>query len=108
MARPRGPEKKLIALRVTLPTYERLQRKTGGKKGQTYLAGTVEQQAPNSLKAVTKPVPSPRLHSAGNRLSCHRARLLAAPHWQRDRQLISARHVMGREIGDGPCKPVDV
>jgi hypothetical protein len=33
--------------------------------------------------------------------------LLAAPHCQCDRELISARHIMSREIGDGPGKALD-
>jgi hypothetical protein len=37
-----------------------------------------------------------------NRLPFHRARLLTAPHCQCDRELISPRYVMTREIGDGP------
>jgi hypothetical protein len=66
MAKPKGPEKKLIALRVTLPTFEWLQRKAGNKKVPTYLAETVEQQAANALKTRTREV-SPNFKKGGKK-----------------------------------------
>jgi hypothetical protein len=51
MAKPRGPEKKLIALRVALPTHEWLTNKAGDRPVPTYLAEQLEQQAGNSAKS---------------------------------------------------------
>ena len=50
MAKPKGPEKKLIALRVKLPTFEWLRRKANGSPVPTYLAERLEQEAANKAK----------------------------------------------------------
>jgi hypothetical protein len=50
MPKPKGPEKKYIGFRVTVPTFEWLQRKAGGKPVPTYLAETVERQADVAAK----------------------------------------------------------
>jgi hypothetical protein len=50
MAKPKGPEKHLIALRVTLPTLEWLKRKAQGRPVPTYLAESIERQAEASIK----------------------------------------------------------
>jgi hypothetical protein len=42
-----------------------------------------------------------------NRLESHRARLLATPHRQSHREIISTWHITTGEIGDGPGQLLD-
>jgi hypothetical protein len=49
-----------------------------------------------------------RVDHVSDRLPFRRTRLLAAPHGQRDGQLVFARHLATRQVGDRPCKPVHV
>jgi hypothetical protein len=52
MAKPKGPEKILIAFRVTLSTHEWLKCRADGRPVPTYLAERIEREAAVATKNV--------------------------------------------------------